>query len=342
MKVNRKLLLANFLIVFIALLAIEIVSRNILNNKYNRSFDSSIIQPNKYFDSDGLKPNANAIVWGKNFTTDAFGFRSTGKPFDKKKKTWLFIGDSVTQGVGVDDSSNYVSLMAKSLDSMNVLNCSMIGWSVYDYKNVIETLLADTSNPLNISLITIGWCLNDVYGKSKTSELPAVGNKGWKSTVSSFLHEHYATYRLVKLYVTQNSNHYYKYDMQFYVKENEKLLDAVETLDSIFDVCKQHSIEVKLLFFPYHSALLKMEKENIRHYMMSLIEPADFYYLIDNKKDFLVHCKDMWYPIRLKRNNLSIQSGKDIDPKDLYLFSDEIHFSSLGHHIIASIILNRF
>lgn len=310
MQANRKLLIANFLIVIFALLAIEIISRNILSNKYNRAFDSSIIQPNQFLDSDGLKPNASAVVWGKKFTTDKFGFRSTGKPFDKKKKTWLFIGDSVTQGVGVDDSSTYVSLIAKSVDSMNVLNCSMIGWSVYDYKNVIESLLADSTNPLNISRITVGWCLNDVYGKAKTNVLPAVGNKGWRSTVSAFLQEHCATYRLVKLYATQNSDHYFRYDMQFYRPVNPLLTAAVTTTNSIRSLCSSKDIELRVLSFPYRSSL---EKDKVE----KSISEMKFKNLSSDIKD----------------------AAQDIPTRNLYLFSDEIHFSSLGHHIIAPIIL---
>jgi len=309
-KVNRKLIVVNLLIVSVALLAIEIVSRSILSNKYNRSFDSSIIQPNKYFDSDGLKASASAVVWGKKFTTNQFGFRSTGKPFDKKKKTWLFIGDSVTQGVGVDDSSTYVSLIAKSVDSMNVLNCSMIGWSVYDYKNVIESLLADSTNPLNISKISIGWCLNDVYGKAKASDLPAVGNKGMKSLASAFLQDYYATYRLVKLYATQNSDHYFRYDMQFYKPVNPLLTAAVTTSNSIRSLCSSKDIELQVVSFPYRSAL---EKDKVE----KSISEMKFKNLSSDIKD----------------------AAQDIPTRNLYLFSDEIHFSSLGHHIIAPIIL---
>ena len=312
MKANRKLLLVNLLIVSVALLAIEIVSRRILSNKYNRAFDSSIIQSNKYFDSDGLKPNTTATVWGKHFTTDKFGFRSTGKPFDKKKKTWLFIGDSVTQGVGVDDSSTYVSLITKSLDSMNVVNCSMIGWSVYDYKNVIESLLTDSTNPLNISKITIGWCLNDVYGKAKTNDLPAVGNKGWKSTISAFLHEHYATYRLVKLYATQNSDHYFRYDMQFYRPGNSLLKAALTTTNSIRSLCSSKNIELQILSFPYRSTLEK-----------------------DKGGEFVSEMKFKSLSSDIK------EAAHDIPIRDLYLFSDEIHYSSIGHHIIASDILTH-
>lgn len=312
MRVNRKLLLVNLLIVFIALLVIEIASRGILSNKYNRAFDSSIIQSNKYFDSDGLRPNSNATVWGKHFTTDKFGFRSTGKPFDKKKKTWLFIGDSVTQGVGVDDSSTYVSLIAKSVDSMNVLNCSMIGWSVYDYKNVIESLLADTSNPMNISKIIIGWCLNDVYGKAKTNDLPDIADKGWKSQVSAFLQEYYATYRLTKLYATQNSDHYFKYDEQFYKPGNPLLTTALITTNSISSLCSSKNIELQVLSFPYRSSLEKDKGEES-------ISEMKFKSLSSDIKE----------------------AAHDIPSRDLYLFSDEIHFSSLGHHIIASAILTH-
>jgi hypothetical protein len=307
-----KIVAVNLLVVIVLLLFAEAVSLTILKGKYHRNFDSSIIQTKKYFDSDGLKANATSNVWGKHFSTDEFGFRKTARPFNKKKKTWLFIGDSVTQGVGVDDSSNFVSLIASSIDTANVLNCSMIGWSIHDYKNAIFSLLTDTTLSLNISRITIGWCMNDVYGKSKTNDLPAVGNKGWKSAVSGMLQKHYATYRLVKLYATQNSSHYYHYDKQFYSPQHPLAISAASTIDSIYDFCSKRGVNVEMLSFPYRTEIGNETKVNpTLHNNISSLLPA-----INNASEAL-------------------------SPKDLYLFSDEIHYSSLGHHIIASVILAK-
>jgi lysophospholipase L1-like esterase len=309
MQVNRKLLFVNFGLVFLGLLTIEIASRVILENKYNRGFDSAIILPNKYFDSNGLQPNAKAMVWGKNFTTDNFGFRNTGKPFDKKKKTWLFIGDSVTQGVGVDDSSTYVALVAKQTDSVNVLNCSMIGWSAHDYNNLVKSLLADSANPLNISRITIGWCLNDVYGKSKTSELPKVGNKGFISIVSAFLQANYATYQLAKLYATQHSDHYFQYDINFYKKDNLYLKESCETLAHLQKLCTTQGVTASVLLLPYKS----IQKNQAACNQLTAL---------------LKDCTTIQIDDTAFKSSFSAEN---------YLFSDEIHLNALGHKTIAKL-----
>ncbi len=315
-------------ITLLMLVAIELICIKILQEKYNRAFDSSIIEREKYFDTDGLKANATTTVWGKKFSTDSFGFRSTGKPFDKKKKTWLFIGDSVTQGVGVDDSCSFVSLLAAKTDSVNVLNCSMIGWNIHDYKNVIDFLLADSSNNLNIAHITIGWCLNDVYGKSKSTDLPSMGNKGWKRMLSDFLHQHYATFRLVKLYATQNSDNYFRYDEQFYRIGNEWYNQASETLSEMYDLCATKGICFDVAYFPYRSQL--PETDTAFAPPMQRVN-FDFFLSLEEHP-----CYDLLMPVCFFRDELAASTRKPIASKDLYLFSDEIHFSSLGHHIIAT------
>ena len=104
MSRNTRTLLINIFTSIAILAVLEIVSRVLLKAVYNRDFDSSLIVDNKYFSSSGLKENAHGIIWGKDFNTDSFACRKAARPCNRNKKKWLFIGDSVTEGVGVADT----------------------------------------------------------------------------------------------------------------------------------------------------------------------------------------------------------------------------------------------
>ena len=54
-----------------------VLKQNHITRVYNdsREFDYSLLAPNKYSTTNGLKENATGIVWGKQFHTDKAGRR---------------------------------------------------------------------------------------------------------------------------------------------------------------------------------------------------------------------------------------------------------------------------
>src|ERR1019366_8042499 len=168
-----KFLLINLITVVVVLVLAEIVSRIILNRIYNRDFDSSLLVEHKYFGSPGLKENANGIVWGKDFNTDQFGGRKNiGQ--QNKKKTCLYIGDSVTEGVGVDDSTTFCYKVSEKNEAFNCQNISLIGYSSADYVNVLRQRIGAL---LLLANVFFCFCLNDVFGSAKTKDLPVMSKQ---------------------------------------------------------------------------------------------------------------------------------------------------------------------
>ncbi|HWB63958.1 MAG TPA: hypothetical protein VG603_10635, partial [Chitinophagales bacterium] len=315
-----KILLINTLAVIVLLVVLGVASRVILHKVYNRSFDSSLIEDNRYYTSAGIKPNASGMVWGKLFNSDEFGGRKGCKAFDKKKKTRLFIGDSVTEGVGVDDSSTFTSFYAKHIDSLNILNISLIGWSTYDYVNAIKSFVADTTNPANLEHITLVYCLNDVYGPVKTGDLPKMGRQGFIGWIAGFLQQNYATYKLVKLFAFKHANSYYRYDKAFYKEGNPYFETAMRLLKTADSLCNAAHIGFDVLILPYRSQLAGPDdKDQTPQIMMAK-------YCTQNHIRFA-------YP-SIVFNNLP-------RPEGLYLFSDEIHFSERGHKAIGYYLLSQ-
>ncbi len=300
-----------FLAIVIVLVLVEIVSRFVLNRIYNRNFDKSLIENNRYGNSPGLKKNAEGMVWGKSFHTDERGARKHKTAIDSKKKTWLYIGDSVTEGVGVEDSSTFASRCADEFSETNLLNFSLVGYSMADYVNVLNTVINEDSS---VELVTLFYCLNDVYAGAKMSELPEISKKNILGKLNATLQDRYATYKLMKLVFYRNNHRYFDYDLQFYKKEDKHFLEATCQLYSCDSLCKSRNIYFNVVVLPYKTQLYT--------------------------KNFLPQhkLKEFCNKNEIVFSDASAFLLNEPDPETLYLFSDEIHFSSKGHRAILEYV----
>jgi lysophospholipase L1-like esterase len=309
MKSRVKFLFVTLLIVIISLALIEVASRATLKVIYNREFDSSLIVDNKYFTSPGLKENADGLVWGKKFHIDEFGGRKNAKS-NRDKKKWLFIGDSVTEGVGVGDSAAFASLCSQEFSDFNLINLSLIGYSSHDYVNVLKSFLAKDSS---VELVTLFYCLNDVYGESKTKDLPVMAKQNFIGALNAFLQDRCATYKWLKLLVYQNSASYFKYDTQFYSRDNSRFIQSMNDLRECDSICQARNVFFQVVMLPYKSQLLENSQHDVPQELVK-----EFC-----KQDSIEFSDAM--PFLTKQE--AVQS--------LYLFADEIHFSAKGHRVIA-------
>ena len=304
----KKTIVINLLVLVFLLAAIEMLSRMVLHRIYNRDFDSSLIVDNKYFTSSGLKKNASGMVWGKPFNTDVAGRRKNKVAFDAKKKKWLFIGDSVTEGVGVDDTSTFSSLYADEFKEYNICNYSLIGYSSADYVNILANVLQNDSTT---ELVTIFYCLNDVYGNTNTKDLPVMAKQNIIGKLNGLLQNKFAIYKLIKLFFYQHSNRYFTYDLQFYKQEDAHFKQAMNDLHICDSLCKAQNIYFNVVMLPYQSQL---KDKNFAP--QQLVKT----YCDKDSIDF------------------SDASTYLATQNSLYLFADEIHFSDKGHRAIADFL----
>lgn len=309
MNQRLKYVLINILTVIAILAIVEVSCRVVLYKIYNRGFDSSLIVENKYFNSPGLKENASGVVWGKAFHTDEYGGRKNAI-HDNRKKKWLFIGDSVTEGVGVEDSSTFSSLCSEEIPEMNVLNYSLIGYSAFDYLNVLKSVL---QNDTSVELVTLFYCLNDVYGNSKTKDLPVMAKQNTIGTINSFLQNRSATYKLIKLFLYRHSDRYFEYDSQFYAKNNPLFTESMNYLLQCDSMCKSRKILFQIVMLPYKSQLTDAGRERV---------PQDM-------------VKEFCWNHSIEFSDAGDFLANQSDTRSLYLFADEIHFSAKGHKAIA-------
>jgi len=287
---------------------IETLSYFILLKKYNRSIPDETIENGRFGNSNGLKSNLNTKIWGEAFSTDDKGSRPA-KAYNKKpKKVW--IGDSVVEGVGVSDSLIFTYLLAESDSVYDYLNFAHAGNTPIDYFNTINSLIDTNSILVNDSVHSfhIGICLNDINPKEKIqSTLPAFIQK------ANLLLQISNTYRLLKLWINRNSDGYFQYDAAMY-KDQAKVHEVIDQLVRISALCKSKNISCQFYIFPYKSQLVSgnFSPQQTLAYHMGI-----------NGLPFI---------------DLSSYLRKGDNLHELYLFSDEIHFSAKGHKAIATSI----
>jgi lysophospholipase L1-like esterase len=309
-----KRLLIQFLTIAAALLFLEASSHLILSKIYNREFDNSIIEPEKYFTTAGLLPNKESIVWGKNFHTNEYGCRVNKVENNKAKQSRLFIGDSVTEGVGVDDTSTFASVSATELNDCRLLNYSLIGYSTADYVNVLNSVLPLDSS---INSVTLFYCLNDVYSNTPIKDLPVMKQQNFLGKLNGILQNRCSTYKLIKLFFYQNSNRYFSYDEQFYTTNNRYFVRAMSDLRTCDSLCKRGNVPFNVVVLPYQSQLCD---KNFRPQQLM--------------KNFCANNSISFYDAAESFTN-------QINPNSFYLFADEIHFSEQGHRAIADYLLKH-
>jgi hypothetical protein len=122
-------------------------------------------------------------------------------------------------------------------------------------------------------------------------------------------------FKLIKLFVYQDSKYYYEYDAAFYTDE-AKVKETMSFYRCIDSICRQKGIELSFFILPYKSQLASNN-----------IGPQSLMGIKFNEANISAH--DL------------IQELKKYNEKDnLYLFADEIHLSASGHKAVAEIIAN--
>ena len=297
--------------------AIEMASSFMLQSFYDRRFPEAIIATDRYGTSNGLTPGASATVWGKDFHSDALGGRSTGQEVSDSSYYWLYLGDSVGEGVGVDDSSCAVSRTARSVKDMRLVNLAHIGHSTCDEWNVLR---AWTDTCSRVRRVTVLYALNDVYGKASTQQLPQVCGTEPLFETRRWLERNIAIYRLLKLFLLQGSDNYFRFDEQFYREDDTHFAEAMGCLDTIAARCHERGITLEVVMLPYRSQVeASTEVEQVPQRMVG------------------AHCRGAAIPFT---DALPAFRAAN-DAGGLFLFADEIHLSDEGNEVLAEVLMSR-
>jgi hypothetical protein len=255
LKMKRIFLIAlyNTAAVVLLLLFLEFLVRIFVPEIRPQGTDKNLFIDSVYSSSAGLKPDTSGISHGELLYTDKYGFRKNRTAVDTSKKSILLLGDSAAMGIGIETDSTFSSVLQDRIKSQNVLNPSMFGYNIQDYKNVFDYFLS--SENLKINKVIICWCLNDIYDSSiDYLEIPGRGLRYLFSDILTYLSEKSYLYTYLKTFFTDRPKAYYLFDSNLY--RNKKLIErTVSILNYINKKCVENKIKFSVLLLPYEYQL---------------------------------------------------------------------------------------
>ena len=271
----------------------------------------------------GPRPLASGTSNGARFEATADGFWHYSSGASKAEAAWLFLGDSVTMGVGVEPDRTFAGRLAALRKDVRVLNPSLMGHSVEDYVDILEAILARRDD---VARVTLFWCLNDIYRR----DVPADGSDDVGATedpnlevrrmlgpVLGFIHRRLYSYQWLKASVLDRPRRYFEHDAILY---EGKLLDAaVRDLSRMSSLCSDENLRCEIVLLPYEYQLRAGGEPEVRlpqHRLRNRISELNL-------------------PVYDPTSFLLEQSG---DSSDLYLYGDGIHFSERGHYFLAKFL----
>lgn len=275
--------------------------------------ERTLIRDNIYYSSIGLLPNSEGLSNSISKKVDADGFWKYSKDKHPANKKILFLGDSVTMGIGVESDSTFAGRINNENDSLLVLNPSIIGYNNIDYLNVINFLIIENQNYIDVDAVYIFWCLNDVYDNSFADI--GFNSNGIQDKIISFMRKHSKLFYFLKANFTDRAKAYFLHDARFYSSSDVSFQTAKNNLLKIHSTLTKKGINFKVVILPYEYQL--------RDKSFSVFQPNSIF------TSFLSDKGIPYLDIGSKLRSESFDSNK------LYLYGDGIHFSNFGHKVIA-------
>ncbi len=216
--------------------------------------------------------------------------------------TWLFLGDSVTMGTGVDPDSTFAGRLA---GRVHVQNTALIGLGARDYAHAAQARLARGG----VDRVVMVWCLNDLYAPSMSEDAPA-GMRGLIGPLHSFVLRYVRTYQVLKAAFLDRPRVYYDHDIALYA-DSSLIAAARSEIATVAQASAASGAAFEVVVMPYRAALTDSE-------WPSRIDPFIHALASDGIAAF----------------DASRWLG-GADPVELFRYDDGIHLSALGHSRVA-------
>lgn len=314
---NIKIILFNIIIIIILLILSESIVR-FLNLSQMQGYKAEIFRDK----INRLKPNSKGVVGGIKFFVDKNGLRVP--EINYKYKTTnkiLFIGDSVTFGVGVAEEESFVGIFRKNLHTSEVYNLSLFGYQIEDYKVQLNELKKFYPIRKIIYFLT----LNDVYDHDNVRTVNFIENKyqdGWKKilnlnflrNINVYLRERSYLFTYLKGVAIDPQASWFANVLSYY-KEND-----LQNLNSFFtkfsNFAFNNKIEAYLFIVPYEFQTRK----------------CDFNSLFPQNK-----IKELTKEVKINIYDLTSDFCDYSNPKRLFLKYDPMHLSKEGHKFVYNL-----
>jgi lysophospholipase L1-like esterase len=343
-----KIITINLLIVSIILLLIEIIIRIVFPQITPLGVSDKLFQKNKYGVSFGFTPNVIETAFGVNIITNSDGFIvDRTLPHNNsvnKAPRIIFMGDSITAGVGVEAKDSFSFIIQRRLTNYNIVNASVIGYGIEDYYNVLDALIKKGYN-FEGAIICI--CLNDIsfFSKLNINKSLEQKNEDYRNIMfqnflvrfltkisdryidfNAVLREYSRTYLLMKSILVDSGKGYFLADLEPYNKPEANNYIENE-LKKINNILVNNGKLVMFCLFPYEFQLRRGSQDTNN---IDILKPQRM--IIENAEKHKIDLID------LSRIFAKTIIKEHINSKQFYLFNDPMHFSKTGHQVIAQAI----
>lgn len=287
-----------------------------------------------YGTSKGNTPNVEAISFGAPVFTDEHGFRvpKGGVPGDaSKSEAILLLGDSVGFGPAVEEAETFAGLLRERFPTRRIYNSSVIGYATPDYRNVVNAFL-----PLHheVKAVVLVFCLNDISASSSRNidrylesrkQVPerglteALRSFTFLSDANDYLRSRSKLYLFLRHRLLGTQLRDWKIVLDLYSdRRAEDVAQAARDIAEIAAVLKQRAIPLVVVLSPFEYQLREPgdpETQVPQRRLGDLLSSAQVDY-IDARPYF--------------------DDGRP--SSDYFLAYDSMHFSAVGHRVIASVI----
>jgi len=289
---------------------------------------------NAYGTSHGNAPNTKASSFGLTVYTDENGFRvpREGLPDDARKtEAILLLSDSIGFGPAVEEPQTFAGLLRARFTAQRIYNSSVIGYSTPDYRNVVDAFVP--RHP-EITAVVLVYCLNDVSATSAQNidrylhqrEPPPLTNLTERlrslrllSEANDYLRSRSKLYLFIRHHLLQTQTRDWRAILPLYGDDRTADLEqAAGDIAAISAALAKRGISLVVILSPFEYQLrdpADPEAQIPQRRIGDLLAKADVPY-IDPRGAF--------DPVR--------------PSTDYYLAYDAMHYSALGHRVIADVV----
>ena len=327
---KRYLLIVSYNIAVIVILALLLESAvRIFVPGINLSGTSAnLVVDSLYNDSPGIRSDTIGTSGGVEKATNDYHSWKYFKPVNGGVRRLLYLGDSVTMGISVENDSTYAGIVNDN-DSIRIVNPSLIGYSSKDYLNVFNSFVEQNRFDLRFSSVVLFWTLNDLYSNYPDENQPGFSADGFLNGVVNFFRHNSKAYHFLRNLFSDRSKAYYDYDRQFYTENNPLLSGSIDNIRQISSVCDSLGVKLRVVLLPY--------EYQVRNYgeSKSGLSRQDIFYPQELMKE------------KLKGLNITVTDLREAfrddykDSRSYYLYGDGIHFNNKGHRLIAAYLLKN-
>lgn len=298
------------LICLALLVMLEAATRLLFHRINLQGTEYSLQKGNVFGDTYGWRPGSSGVCFGRRVYIDSYGFRRMKTP-QNYRETWLLLGDSVTFGVGVETGDTFAGLLQARYPSVKVLNTAVLGYSIDHYLDVATKLL-DSEPKLHRVILFL--CLNDIYpGPNLRPEGSSV-----LDPLLAFLRRSSKFYILIRNFLFDRSESYFKYDLEKYRETNSELTASLASLQAIYSQTLEKGLKFSVIILPYEYQLRTSVTGRLRPQQML----AGFF-----RQESITF---------LDAYNYLQRSG--LESRRLFLYGDPMHLSVEGHHVVFELL----